>query len=289
MLLRAWPEIRRRTGARLRLIGTDPLQYRLLHTRHALRRRWDRRARHRHERGADAPSSPRRRLFVSPALGGESFGLVLAEAFATATPVVASDIPGFADVVDARDGRARPARRRGRAHRRDRGAARRRGRGASRWAAPPGELAEERYSWDDVARAARGDLRAGRRMTRPEKPLGAPASPVALLRWSPVVLIWWRGPEWDVVRDVVHRRELDMGRRGGRAEPALGRRARGVAWHTVIKQAMPAPQPRFRTCSRRSASGLFANVVLPGRVGELARVAVLARRMPERRRQSGRR
>ena len=33
MLLRAWPEIRRRTGARLRLIGTDPLQYRLLHAR----------------------------------------------------------------------------------------------------------------------------------------------------------------------------------------------------------------------------------------------------------------
>ena len=33
VLLRAWPEIRRRTGARLRLIGTDPLQYRLLHAR----------------------------------------------------------------------------------------------------------------------------------------------------------------------------------------------------------------------------------------------------------------
>ena len=33
VLLRAWPEIRRRTGARLRLIGTDPLQYRFLHSR----------------------------------------------------------------------------------------------------------------------------------------------------------------------------------------------------------------------------------------------------------------
>ena len=39
------------------------------------------------------------KLFVSPALGGESFGMVLVEAFATATPVVASDIPGFADVA----------------------------------------------------------------------------------------------------------------------------------------------------------------------------------------------
>ena len=32
-LLRAWPKVHAATGARLRLIGTDPLQYRLLHTR----------------------------------------------------------------------------------------------------------------------------------------------------------------------------------------------------------------------------------------------------------------
>jgi phosphatidylinositol alpha-mannosyltransferase len=32
-LLRAWPQIHAQTGARLRLIGTDPLQYRLLHAR----------------------------------------------------------------------------------------------------------------------------------------------------------------------------------------------------------------------------------------------------------------
>jgi len=98
VLLRAWPEIRRRSGARLRLIGTDPLQYRLLHSR----LRFD-------EDGIDVlgivPNEQRdaelasAKLFVSPALGGESFGMVLVEAFATATPVVASDIPGFADVA----------------------------------------------------------------------------------------------------------------------------------------------------------------------------------------------
>jgi phosphatidyl-myo-inositol alpha-mannosyltransferase len=98
VLLRAWPEIRRRSGARLRLIGTDPLQYRLLHAR----LRFD-------EDGIDVlgivPNEERDRelasakLFVSPALGGESFGMVLVEAFATATPVVASDIAGFADVA----------------------------------------------------------------------------------------------------------------------------------------------------------------------------------------------
>src|SRR5437867_4187508 len=36
VLLRAWPEIRRRTGARLRVLGADPLQVRLLLTRHRL-------------------------------------------------------------------------------------------------------------------------------------------------------------------------------------------------------------------------------------------------------------
>jgi phosphatidylinositol alpha-mannosyltransferase len=98
VLLRAWPAIRQQTGARLRLIGTDPLQYRLLHSR----LRFD-------EDGIDVlgiVSSADRdhelasaKLFVSPALGGESFGMVLVEAFAQATPVVASDIPGFAEVA----------------------------------------------------------------------------------------------------------------------------------------------------------------------------------------------
>jgi phosphatidylinositol alpha-mannosyltransferase len=98
VLLRAWPEIRRRSGARLRLIGTDPLQYRLIHSR----LRFD-------EDGIDVlgiVSSAERdhelaraKLVVSPALGGESFGMVLVEAFAQGTPVVASNIPGFADVA----------------------------------------------------------------------------------------------------------------------------------------------------------------------------------------------
>ncbi len=98
VLLRAWPRIHAETGARLRLIGTDPLQYRLIQARV----RFD-------ESGIDVlgivPNEVRTRelerakVFVSPALGAESFGLVVAEAFACATPVVASDIPGYAAVV----------------------------------------------------------------------------------------------------------------------------------------------------------------------------------------------
>src|SRR5215204_4781430 len=41
-------------------------------------------------------------VLVAPSLGGESFGMVLTESFAAGTPVVASDIAGYRDVV--RDG-----------------------------------------------------------------------------------------------------------------------------------------------------------------------------------------
>ncbi|ADB50041.1 flippase-like domain-containing protein [Conexibacter woesei] len=44
-------------------------------------------------------------VLCAPSLGGESFGMVLTEAFAAGTPVVASDIAGYRDVVrDGTDG-----------------------------------------------------------------------------------------------------------------------------------------------------------------------------------------
>lgn len=39
-------------------------------------------------------------VFVAPALGGESFGVVLLEAMAAGVPVIASDIPGYRAVVE---------------------------------------------------------------------------------------------------------------------------------------------------------------------------------------------
>ena len=104
--------------------------------------------------------------------------------------------------------------------------------------------------------------------------------PVALLALA-ISLIWWRGPDWHLIRDtfaavrwpwIVVAVGLNL----------LSVVVRSLAWNTVIRQAIPAPRPGFRLVFSAFCVGLFANVVLPGRVGELARVAVLARRMPGR-------
>ena len=98
VLLRAWPEIRRRTGLRLGIAGADPLAVRLLLTR--LRVSDD---------GIDilgflsqeelTATLLAAKALVAPSLGQESFGMVLTRAFACATPVVASDIPGYREVL----------------------------------------------------------------------------------------------------------------------------------------------------------------------------------------------
>jgi uncharacterized membrane protein YbhN (UPF0104 family) len=57
---------------------------------------------------------------------------------------------------------------------------------------------------------------------------------------------------------------------------------RALAWTTVIHSAMEPPRPRAPLVFSAFSVGLFANAVLPGRIGELARVAVLTRKLPRR-------
>ena len=140
-------------------------------------------------------------------------------------------------------------------------------------------LAEERYSWDDVARRLEVLYETGGRLMRTER-WHAARSRSSLLAVA-ISLMWWRGPDWHLVRDVF----TSVSWQWVVAAVALNLLSivvRAASWHTVIKQALPPPHPRFRIVFSAFCVGLFANVVLPGRVGELARVAVLARRMPQR-------
>jgi glycosyltransferase 2 family protein len=57
---------------------------------------------------------------------------------------------------------------------------------------------------------------------------------------------------------------------------------RSEAWRTIIKQAIPPPPPAHRTVFSAFCVGLLGNAALPGRVGELARVAVITRHLRRR-------
>ncbi|HZO61880.1 MAG TPA: lysylphosphatidylglycerol synthase transmembrane domain-containing protein [Gaiellaceae bacterium] len=95
-------------------------------------------------------------------------------------------------------------------------------------------------------------------------------------------LLWWHGPHWADFRDAFTAVRWEW------VAAAVGFNllsivARAFAWDTVIRTAMPEPHPRFQLVFASFCVGLLANAVLPGRVGELARVAVLSRRLNGRR------
>jgi uncharacterized membrane protein YbhN (UPF0104 family) len=111
-------------------------------------------------------------------------------------------------------------------------------------------------------------------------------TPVILLAFAGV-MIWWRGPDWHAVGNAFTRVRWEW------VVAAIGLNllsvvARAACWNTTIKQALPRPRPGFTLVFSAFCVGLLANVVIPGRVGELARVAVLVRRLPDRRRAWGR-
>jgi len=95
-----------------------------------------------------------------------------------------------------------------------------------------------------------------------------------------VLAIWWRGPDWGAVWDafdavtwrwVILALFLNF----------LSIVARAVAWKLTVDQALPEPHPRFGHIFAAFCVGLLGNAVLPARAGELARVAVLRRRLPD--------
>jgi phosphatidylinositol alpha-mannosyltransferase len=101
VLLRAFEALREHVPAELKIVGATPEEVEplLLDGREGVTvlGKVDDATKVQILRGAD--------VLAAPSLGGESFGMVLTEAFAAGTPVVASDIAGYRDVVnDGTDG-----------------------------------------------------------------------------------------------------------------------------------------------------------------------------------------
>jgi uncharacterized protein (TIRG00374 family) len=107
------------------------------------------------------------------------------------------------------------------------------------------------------------------------------AAVLLLLVTLAFVVIWWRGPDWGEVWEafrfvvwswIVLALLLNV----------VSTVFRALSWRLTIGQALPARhQPRLVHVLSAFGVGLFANAVVPGRLGELARVATLRRHLPD--------
>ncbi|HWH11617.1 MAG TPA: lysylphosphatidylglycerol synthase domain-containing protein [Solirubrobacteraceae bacterium] len=258
-------------------------------------------------------------LLVAPSLGGESFGMVLTEAFAAGTPVIASDIPGYRDVVhdgidgllvgrgDAaglarslRDLALDPARRDAMAL-------------AAAEAAP-------RYAWDRVSAEV---LNAYEDAITAPAPIGAVARSATRLGAIPAdgkprQPARRRLPSLERARPTRAARAVNGARRLGLATLVVGglivaglalRRIgvhqiittlltsspdwvllslglmglssvlRAVAWHAILRAALPRSTVRLRDALQGTFIGVLMSATLPARLGEPSRSLIVARRL----------
>jgi phosphatidylinositol alpha-mannosyltransferase len=256
-------------------------------------------------------------VLAAPSLGGESFGMVLTEAFAAGTPVVASDIAGYRDVVaDGLDGLLVP---RGDATRlaetlRDLALDRHRtatlGAAAARTA--------ERYAWPRIAEQvvqAYEDARAvPEPATVPARAAvrigalpadGRPRSPARRLpSLEPLPTTGHRG--WRIARralfgaaaaGAVGGTLLALDRIGmtpiahalvrsqpvwvlvGLALMCLSMVWRAVSWHAILRAALPDARPRLVDALQGTTIGVLMSATLPARLGEPSRALIVARRL----------
>jgi uncharacterized membrane protein YbhN (UPF0104 family) len=108
------------------------------------------------------------------------------------------------------------------------------------------------------------------------------AAVFVLLVGLALVVFWWRGPDWDRVFDafrfviwswIVLALLLNV----------VSTLFRALSWSLTIGQALPPKHhPRLIHVFSAFGVGLLANAVVPGRLGELARVATLRRHLPDR-------
>jgi phosphatidyl-myo-inositol alpha-mannosyltransferase len=258
-------------------------------------------------------------LLVAPALGGESFGMVLTEAFAAGTPAVASDIAGYRDV--ARDGvdsvlvpPADPAAL-GEALRELALDPQRR----LRMGAAARERAE-RFSWSHVAEEVAVAYADAVAMPAPQtrraavgarlglvSATGTPMPPPRRLpSIEPPAPEGERRSRWGKVRRVaaiggmvaaaglaalaLERIGIDaIGRAMLAATPiwvlaafalmCASMLVRAEAWHAILCAALPGVRVRRRDATRATMIGVLMSATLPARLGEPSRALIMSRRV----------
>jgi phosphatidylinositol alpha-mannosyltransferase len=254
-------------------------------------------------------------LLCAPSLGGESFGMVLTEAFASGTPVVASDIAGYRDVVrDGVDGVLVPA-----------GRPVELGEALQALALDPTRRAgmaaaaaerAERFAWPRVAsevvdvyeealESPRPQGLAARVGLRSAEP-GPSAPPVRLPSLEPEVPSAGRRAARMARRAAMgaaavggaglaalalHRIGIQsIGRALIAATPwwvlasvalmCLSMLMRAEAWHAILRAALPpGVRVRRRDAARGTMIGVLMSATMPARLGEPSRALIVARRL----------
>jgi phosphatidyl-myo-inositol alpha-mannosyltransferase len=258
-------------------------------------------------------------LLCAPSLGGESFGMVLTEAFASGTPVVASDIAGYRDVVrDGHDGVLVPV-----------GDAVALGETLLELASDPARRSEmseaaleraERFAWPNVAREVESVYEEALSVPEPDSRVARAARRLGAVPTEPGPRVGpKRLPSLEPKHPAAGRRRVARAARrvlitagavagAGLAVLALQRlgiesigRAvvaatpvwvlvafalmcasmlvRAEAWHAILRAALPGTRVRRRDAARATMIGVLMSASLPARLGEPSRALIVARRV----------
>jgi phosphatidyl-myo-inositol alpha-mannosyltransferase len=257
-------------------------------------------------------------VLCAPSLGGESFGMVLTEAFAQGKPVVASAIPGYTDVVrDGVDGVLVP-----------RGDVTALAQALLDLAYDPARrarLAEsaalraQRYAWPQVAREVlnsyedaiatpapatavrRAAVKVGvlpadgrprnpaRRLASIEPPKPKPERPVrATLRKAAIPLAALGG----IGLSALALQHIGIDKIGNTllaSSPAwvlvalalmcFSMVLRALGWHAILRAALPGVKVRRRDAFQGTCIGVLMSATLPARLGEPSRALIVSRRL----------
>jgi phosphatidylinositol alpha-mannosyltransferase len=314
VLLRAFEALREHVPATLTLVGAsrEEVAHMMLDDRgiEALGKVSERRKRE---------ELARAQLLCAPSLHGESFGMVLTEALAAGTPVVASDIPGYRDVLrDGTDGLLvaagdamglAEALRRLALDRRTRELMARAARERAERFAWPRIAAEVLESYEDALRIGSPATRIGRLAVRrglapadllpripaqrlaslqPPRPVAGAQRRLRTLRragliFSTVVGSVLAGLALQRV-GIAHVAASLVASKPGLLAAGLvlmctAMFARAFAWHAILCSAATWRPAKWRDAMQGTFIGVLMSATLPARMGEPSRALILSRRL----------